>query len=167
MSGGTWEYVMAGMDDNSTGDGTTGQLASGRHNIFNSGFNGILTCPTCTDNGVKPNQEITKILGKIPLPTDKRYFEKYNYHTDSSVYNRGFLGDSTKEIGPFEYIKYGSEYRKVSSWYNDEGWFVNSVLPWVIRGGAYSIGNGSGIFSFAAGSGGETDWISYRLVLAF
>ena len=46
MSGGAWEYMMSGMDDNSTGDGKTGKLSSGRHNVWNSGFKGKLTCPS-------------------------------------------------------------------------------------------------------------------------
>ena len=71
MSGGAWEYMMSGIDDNSTGDGKTGKLSSGRHNVWNSGFNGKLTCPECNDNGV--NHEIIKITEGIALPTDERF----------------------------------------------------------------------------------------------
>ena len=166
MSGGAWEYVMAGMDDNSTGDGKTGKLSSGRHNVYNSGFKGKLTCPNCNDNGVEVNHEITEVTEGIALPTDERYFDKYDYSTSSTTYNRGFLGDATKEMGPFQSMKYLSQSRNVGSWYSDEAWLVYSGGPWVGRGGGYTFGAGDGLFYFSYAYGRTYGNYSFRLVLA-
>ena len=155
MSGGASEYMMAGMDDNSTGDGKTGKLSSGRNNMNNSGFNGELTYD---------NNEVTD---GIELPTDERYYEKYDYSTSSTTYNRGFLGDATKEMGPFQTMKYGTLSRLISSWYNDEAWHINSYNPWVQRSGSYAYGFGSGMFYFSDANGNSSSVRSFRLVLAF
>ncbi len=167
MSGGAWEYMMTGIDDNSTGDGKTGKLSVGRHNVWNSGFNGKLTCPECNDNGVEVNHEITEITNGIDLPTDERYYDKYDYSISSTTYNRGMLGDATKEMGPFQTMKYGTQTRQVGSWYNDESWFVDSVDPWFSRSGHCSYGTGAGVFDFNYTSGNAYDIVSFRLVLAF
>ena len=165
MSGGAWEYMMSGIDNNSTGDGKTGKLSSGRHNVWNSGFNGKLTCPECNDNGV--NHEIIKITEGIALPTDERFFDKYDYSTSYTTYNRGFLGDATKEMGSFQTMKYGAQSRQVGSWYNDEACLVRSGDPWVGRGGDYAYGTGTGMFSFFIVYGAAHSGYSFRLVLAF
>ncbi len=165
MAGGAWEYMMAGIDNNSTGDGKTGKLSSGRNNIYNSGFNGKLTCPQCNDSGV--NHEMIEITDGIDLPTDERYFDKYDYSTSSTTYNRGIFGDATKEMGPFQSMKYGTQSRQLGSWYDDESWFVYSSNPWVVRGGLYSVGTGAGVFTFGYDSGHAISNHSFRLVLAF
>ncbi len=167
MSGGAWECMMSGMDDNSTGDGTTGKLSSGRHDEYNSGFIGKLTCPTCNDTGVEVNHSILEVTEGIELPTDKRYFDKYDYSISNSTYNRGYLGDATKEMGPFQSMKYLTQSRSVGSWYNDETWFVNLGAPWVVRGGSFLHGNGSGIFSFGDSFGDTYIDYSFRLVLTY
>ena len=165
MSGGAWEYMMSGMDDNSTGDGKTGKLSVGRHNVWNSGFKGKLTCPECNDVGV--NHEITEVTEGIDLPTDERYYDKYEYSTNGITYNRGLLGDATKEMGPFQSMKYLNQSGNVGSWYNDEAWFIDSGYPWVIRGGYCPYGTSAGIFDFAYAVGNMNIGISFRLVLAF
>ena len=167
MSGGAWEYMMSGMDDNSTGDGKTGKLSSGRHNVYNSGFIGKLTCPSCNDTGIEVNHGISEVTEGIALPTDERFFDKYDYSTSSATYNRGFLGDATKEMGPFQTMKYKTQSRQVSSWYNDDAWLVYSGHPWVLRGGHYTYGNGTGLFDFLYGYGQANHYDSFRLVLAF
>ena len=165
MSGGSNEYMMSGLDDNSTGDGKTGKLSSGRHNVYNSGFKGKLTCPNCNDNGVEVNHDISEVTEGIDLPTDERYYDKYDYSTSSTTYSRGFLGDATKEMGPFQSMKYLTQSRNVGSWYNDEAWLVDSGDPWVIRGGGYSNGTGAGLFSFHIAYGYTYSYVSFRLVL--
>ncbi len=163
MSGGAWEYMMASMDDNSTGDGKTGKLSSGRSNVYNSGFNGKLTCPECNDSGV--NHNITEVTGGIDLPTDERFYDKYDFGTSDTTYNRGILGDATKEMGPFQSIVYGTQLRNVGSWYDDDSWLVFSVDPWFRRGGDASMGTGSGLFSFYHYVGPANSNTSFRLVL--
>ena len=167
MSGGTNENMMSGMDDNSSGDGHTGKLASGRHNVYNSGFNGKLTCPQCVDGNLEINHEITEVTEGINLPTDERYYDKYEYSTSSTTYNRGFLGDATKEMGPYQYVQNGAFTRHISSWYDDFSLFNSSSQPWIIRGGTSGNGNESGIFNFTYGSGYINDGWGFRLVLAF
>ncbi len=167
MSGGAWEFVMGGLDDNSTGDGKTGKLSSGRHNVWNSGFNGKLTCPECSDDGIEINHEITKVTGGIDLPTDERYYDKYDYDTKVITFNRGKLGDATKEIGPFITMTYLTLTRNVSSWYNTEAWFIISERPWFIRGGCNTNGTGAGLFSFDLARGINENVVGFRLALAF
>ena len=166
MSGGAWEYMMAGIDDNSTGDGHTGKLSAGRHNLYNSGFNGNLTCSQCNDNGIEVNHEITEISDGIDLPTDDRFFDKYNYSTSNTTYNRGFLGDATKEMGPFQSMTYETQSRLVGSWYNDESWLVSDGGPWVMRGSGCDRGSGAGVFAFIYDYGRARGSLGFRLVLA-
>ena len=167
MSGGAFEYMMSGLDDNSTGDGKTGKLSSGRHNVYNSGFKGKLTCPNCNDNGVEVNHDISEVTEGIALPKDERYYDKYEYGTSSTTYNRGFLGDATKEMGPFQTMQYGTQSKQVGSWYNDEIWIVISGAPWIGRGGGYTAGTGAGLFNFTHVYGHAAGHVSFRLVLAF
>ena len=165
MSGGAWEYMMSGMDDNSTGDGKTGNLSSGRHNIYNSGFIGKLTCPECNDSVV--NHGTSEVTEGIALPIDERFYDKYDYDTSYITYNRGFLGDATKEMGPFQTITYGAQLVPEGSWYNDNAWLVVSGGPWVERGGHYTDGTGAGMFAFSYDFGRARLLHSFRLVLAF
>ena len=166
MSGGAWEYVMAGMDDNSTGDGKTGRLSSGRHNLSNSGFNGNLTCPEYA-NDSDVNHDITKVTGGIDLPTDERYYDKYDYSKSSTTYTRGKLGDATKEMGPFHYMKYGIYSGNTSSWYSNDSSLIFSASPWIIRGGNCYSGIASGMFNTGIAYGVADSSGSFRLVLAF
>ena len=162
MSGGAWEYVMAGMED---GTGS-GMFSSGRHNIYNSGFNGLLTCPTCdTIDGKDSN--IKNITDGIEQPRDERYYDKYEYSLSNTNYYRGILGDATKEMGPFYSVKYKNELRLVSSWYTCNSWHICASTPWVDRGGVYDAGTDSGLFNFASDRGHATAIITFRLVLAF
>ncbi len=166
MSGGAWEYVMGGMDDNSTGDGKTGKLASGRHNVWNSGFNGILTCPTCdTLEGKEPN--ITTVTEGIELPSDERYYDKYDFSYDATIYTKKILGDATGEMGPFQIISYNNKERIFNSWYNEEGALNQENSPWIERGGEYKDGIGAGIFSLGRDTGRAVSFHTYRLALAF
>ncbi len=167
MSGGAWEYMMAGMDDNSTSDGHTGRLSSGRHNVYNSGFIGKLTCPSCNDTGVEVNHSILEVTEGIALPTDERYYDKYDYSTSVSTFNRGYLGDATKEMGPFQSMEYGNQTRNIGSWYNDEAWFISINFPWIRRGGGTVLGSGVGTFNFDHDYGHANDSYSFRLILAF
>ena len=167
MSGGSWETMMAGMDDNSTGDGHTGKLSSGRHNAYNSGFIGKLTCPECNDSGVEINHNISEVTVGIELPTDERYYDKYDYSTSYVTYNRGFLGDATKEMGPFQSIRNLTISRNIDSWYNNEAWIVYSAQPWFIRGGDFGFGSSAGMFDFTHAYGTTLTNYSFRIVLAF
>ncbi len=152
MSGGSWEYVMGAMND---GTGKN-KLAAGRDNLYNTGFNGTLTIPS---NG------ISTITDGIDLPRDERYYDIYEYGVSNATYTRGMLGDATKEMGPFESKNYATEYRNVSSWYEQEGWFVYSLDPWMLRGGETRAGIGCGVFAFTGGQGRPVEHISFRIIL--
>ena len=162
MSGGTWEYTMSGMDD---GTGSS-KLSSGRNDLYNSGFNGILTCPLC-DVESGNNTSVTSITNGIEQPTDERYFDEYAYSLNNTTYNRGFLGDGTKELGPFATETYITKSRNVNSWYDDESWIVNNGSPWGLRSGCLNNGIGSGVLTFNTDTGASTGYITFRLVLAF
>ena len=167
MSGGALEHMMSGMDDNSTGDGHTGKLSSGRNNAANSGFNGKLVCSSCSFGDVGVNPNILEVTEGIDLPTDERFFDKYDYSTSSVSYNRGFLGDATKEMGPFQSMNYLSQSRNIGSWYNDEAWFLDTGSLWVLRGGVCTGGAGAGMFYLGFAAGFANGDRSFRLVLAF
>ncbi len=169
MSGGAWEFMMSGIDDNSTGDGKTGKLSVGRHNVWNSGFNGILTGVTWVTGAPEDqiDSSITTVTEGIDLPTDERYFDKYEYSTSDTTYNRGYLGDATKEMGPFQNMYYGKEMRRANSWYDDEAWFTNYASPLVSRGGTFNNGIGAGVFCFGNAHGSTHNNFGFRLSLAF
>ncbi len=139
MSGGSWEYVMGVMLNQTN----TAPL---------SGNSGFTTFP------------------------EAKYYDAYLYDTSMTTYNRGILGDATKEMGPFGSNSYGTAgTRNIGSWYNDESWYVSyssnasSSSAWFMRG-AYNIhGMGSGLFCFSRDgtiNGKASSYISFRLVLA-
>ena len=171
MSGGASEYVMGVQVDNN------GLPLSGRHNIYNSGFNGTLGCPTCDTTGdnlvVGVDSSITSITNGIDLPESK-YYDSYKVNSNGNRKNR-ILGDATGEMGPFGTIQTtgttaecgetGICNRPISSWYTDTSWFVSSGNPWFNRGGNYYNGFGAGAFSFSYYGGHAYGYFSFRLVL--
>ena len=124
---------------------------------MNSGFIGKLTCSECDSS----------VTEGISLPNDEKYYDKYEYNTSDTTYNRGKLGDATKEMGPFQTIIYGSQTRYINSWYNDFALINNSNFPWFVRGGDFYDGNETGLSSFYGNYGCVYSNVSFRLVLAF
>ena len=95
-----------------------------------------------------------------------KYWDKYTSTSDTN-YNNRILGDATGEMGLFGSLKDpdgGIRYK--SSWYKDGANFTNSVFSWPERGGDWSLGSGSGIFSFYYHTGDATTFFSFRIVLA-
>ena len=91
MSGGNSEYVMGVITINN-------KLVSGRHNKWNSGFNGIYSAPESDESGAT---QLEKTNG-IDYP-DSKYYNlypyKYGFNTNERYdYTSGLLGDATKEI---------------------------------------------------------------------
>ena len=157
MSGGAWEYVMGVMMDQN------GNLISGRNNDYNSNFIGTLTYP---NDGTNPNKTSwTEADGGIPFPEEK-YYDKYGYTEDNEHYNRRILGDATGEMGPFANVTYGTQIRKISSWYKNETWFVFYEGPWFRRGSHLYRGLGASVFAFNNVDGSSANGGSYRIVLA-
>jgi len=157
MSGGSWECVMGIMLDQN------GNPMSGKNQLYNSGFNGTYGCPSCdTDKGNDPSK--TSLTTGINFP-DAKYYDTYAYGTDDENYQRRILGDATGEMGPFAAKTYGTQNRKVGSWYADEAWFVFSTHPWFGRGTFASFGSDTGVFAFGNAYGHAVGWVSYRIVL--
>ena len=113
------------------------------------------------------NHEIKEIINGINLPRDERYYDKYDYDTSATSFNRGKLGDATKEMGPFQTMQYLTISKNTSSWYNDEVWLINSLDPWAYRGGGYADGSSAGIFDISSVYGDSHSARGFRLVLTF
>lgn len=151
MSGGTWEYVMGVILDS-----TNMRPVSGRNSLYNSGFNGPLSCAECdVDSG--NNNSIVEISDGQIWPEEK-YYDTYAYSNSEQEWNRGFLGDSTREMGPY---RAGTR----SSWYSDYAYFVSSNFPWIARGGQYSNATGTGIFAFYREHGRAYASNTFRVVI--
>ncbi len=168
MNGGSWEYVMGVMEDATD----SGVPTTGRHNLYNSGFTGKLTCPTCdaTTSGV--DASIISITG-VAFPESK-YYDLYKYGTESTGYYqsnqgriiRAKLGDATLELDNFAYWKdVDNNNRQHSGFYEDYALFVGSGYPWFFRGGNWADGAAAGVFAFAYTYGHANGGISFRSVL--
>jgi len=159
MSGGSREAVMGVMLDQS------GNLVSGRNSLNHSGFNGVFSCPSCDG----ADGSIVSINGGYSFP-DKRYYDTYEYATTDKFYQRRILGDATGETGPFGNIVYtgsnGEFNRHIGSWYKEYAYYAYNEWPWFYRGGDYTRGFDSGIFSFSNMYGSAYPFISFRIVLS-
>ncbi len=155
MAGGSWDYVMGVMQ----GGEQDKNPASGADSSSNSGFKGPYS--NNSDNGSK--------IDGIPFP-DSKYYDLYDYNISDKEYQRGIIGDSTKEAGPFYLVGYpktGNTYntRQVSSYNVDLSDFVNSGAPWFRRGGARHDGTDVGVFAFNRYFGNEVYDTSFRIIL--
>ncbi len=160
MNGGAYEYVMGSMMNDK------GMLTSGRHSTWNSNFIGALTYPnddSNTNNRIKT--EWTQEDGGVPYPENK-YFNLYQYGPSDSGYNRRILGDATGEMGPFQDKTYDTQTRHVSSWNDNEAWFVFRNSPWFVRGSSWNNGTGAGMFAFGNADGVAAGIYSFRVVLS-
>jgi len=157
MSGGAWEFVMGVMLDES------GKPMSGRNELHNSGFNGTYGCPSC-DTASGNDSTKTSLTTGIDFPESK-YYDTYIYGTNSEYYQRRILGDATGEMGPFGTKSYGTQNRKVGSWYVDESWFVYHGAPWFSRGFNWEVGLGAGVFAFVSTGEQASSNGSFRVVL--
>jgi len=75
-----------------------GKLISGRNNTLNSGFVGILSHPS---DGTDPTKTSWTAEDNGSSWPDSKYYDAYSYATSNQNFQRGFLGDATKEMGPF------------------------------------------------------------------
>jgi hypothetical protein len=155
MSGGVYEYVMGVMVDQE------GNPISGRNSLYNSGFNGPFGCPTCDND----TSGLTELTAGLAFPNDTRYYDIYTYAENDETYGRRLLGDATGEIGSFVSVKYGSQWRKISTWFKDESKFIWNTAPWFVRGMSFIHGSGAGVFSFNNTSGSFFENVNFRIVL--
>ncbi len=152
MSGGAHEYVMGVMQaaqNNKT-------PATGSNSTANSGFNGPYS--NDSSNGSKTN-------GKEWLSS--KYYDLYDYAVTDQKYNRGNLGDGTKEFGPFYSISYlkANDKRLVSSYNGEDAFFVLSYRPWFARGGTGTDGAFAGLSAFNNYDGYAYPILTFRIVL--
>ncbi len=154
MAGGTAEYVMGVMQY----DANHFEPTSGRSELINSGFIGKYSCPACD------SQSATELLNGLPWPSSK-YYDLYSYDTSYVTYQRGHLGDATKELGPFYSVLYISKVRNASSWYADIVAIPYNGSPWIRRGGGYSDGADAGIFLCDLAYGNVGADFTFRIVL--
>ncbi len=153
MSGGSWEYVMGVMVDEN------GEPMSGYNSQLNSGFNGVLSCPTCDDTS-----GISTITNGLSI-LNQKYHDNYNYYTKAYVYQNNLLGDATGEMGPYSNVVNITESRAIGSWYKDTSYSIIDKNPWITRGGSFNDGENAGIFAFSSLKGNTENHVSYRIVI--
>ena len=156
-SGGAWEYMMAVRAD------SNGLPLSGRHNLYNSGFNGKFGCPTCdsTTSGVDSTK--TELTTGTDFP-DAKYYNLYDNPT-----NRNSISETNGCNGNACYGHAMNETRKTTggngSWYGEYSNFVSTGYPFVLRGGYYGTGASAGVFAFYSDYGRAYISISFRVVV--
>ena len=109
--------------------------AVGNNDTYNTGFNGKFSDGTESTTGIRN------------LP-DSKYYDLYAYGTteiDQEAYDRGMIGDFTRELEPVRY----------KSWNNDYANFIFSNDPVFNRGGNWSSGAATGIFWFDPNYSGD------------
>ncbi len=151
MSGGAWEHMMGVMQATQDSKVPT----TGPDSTNNSGFNGPYS--NDSNNGSKTD-------GK-PWPSNK-YYDLYDFFSEGVNYNRGHLGDGTKEFGPFYRVSYnGTNTSPVESYNADLANFVIYRGPWFIRGASYAFGTDAGVSAFSSVNGIAYSNNSFRIVL--
>lgn len=142
MSGGSWDYVAGNLLDNTEGNisGSIGSAAS--EGKFNEIFNGT-------------NKELKT-----------KYFDFYNYSGETSVTlaresnfrkNLDKKGDALIEIS--------LSVQGVTGWHSDYAYFVETSVPFFVRGGNYYHGSGAGVFSFSNFSGISSSGYALRIAI--
>ena len=156
MAGGAWEYMMAVRAD------SEGKPLSGKHNIYNSGFNGKFGCPNCTfDSGVDPS--IIELTTGIDYPDAK----KYNLYDNPS--NRNNIDELNGCNGNPCYGHALNETRittdNTGAWYGEMFWFIKTTFPFVKRGCNNNCGTRAGVFASMYASGYDSTDSSFRVVV--
>lgn len=86
---------------------------------------------------------------------DSKYYNSYAYSTVYEDYERGLLGDATKEVIVDVH----------DAWYNDYAYLPGGDIPWIRRGGHLDEGDRRGIFYFTYSYGAAQLWSSFHSVL--
>ncbi len=163
MAGGAWDCVMGVMQ----GSNASSSPASGADSSNNSGFKGLYS--NCKENGGRGSncgENKTNTNGKEW--SSSKYYDLYDYKTIDQEYQRGVLGDATKELGPFYRVSYngGTSARFIGSYNADLAYFIVSSNPWFRRGGGYGDGTDSGVYAFHGVNGQADTAFSFRVVLS-
>ena len=137
MSGGVKEYVM-GVFANSDGQLWSG---AGTGTSSNSGFTGLVGSSGTSYTGVD-------------FP-DNKYYNIYKAYSGTAI------SALTACDGG---ICYGHGLSEVSNWYDDSAYFINTISPWVLRGGDSYDGSTAGAFRIG-NNGGDANGNGFRAVL--
>ncbi len=144
MAGGAWEYVMGLMLVKETAN----EPSVGQNDINNTGFNGKFSNGNISTTGIRD------------LPESK-YYDLYPYGTtfnDQTAYDRGKIGDMTRELNPISFYAWNGDYAVV----------IGPVNPVVRRGDyvlALNAGANAGIFAFNSNNGNVNEYHSFRATL--
>ena len=130
MSGGAHEYVMGVLADDS------GAPRSGYIDLFNSGFNGMLSDGSLYSSGVD-------------FP-EAKYYDLY---TSTSP---GFSDSSLSATACSGGICYGHALSETAGWYQDAQ-IIGEYFPWFFRSGRVDESVVDGIFAFGGHPGGAAD----------
>ena len=153
ISGGAWEYMMAVRSD------SEGKPLSGKHNLYNSGFNGKFGNPGSDSS----DSSITALTSGTNFP-DAKYYNLYDNPT-----NRSSISETTGCNGNACYGHAMGEIRKATggngSWYGEYSYFVFADYPWVLRGGNHGNGASAGVFAFNNNHGHASVNDSFRVVV--
>ena len=144
MSGGAWEYVMGVLAD------SEGKPYSGRHNLYNSDFNGKFGCPTCDSSTSGVDSTKLELTTGTSFPNAK-YYNLYTTTNPLTACNgKSCLGHAEAET---------------RGWYGDYYYFPSATSPWVIRGGRCSNGASAGVFNAGSDGGHAISNNSFRVVV--
>ncbi len=152
MNGGSFEYMMNASVN------LDGKLLSGRNSMYNSGFNGKFSCPTCAGD----TSGLTELTDGYDWPISK-YYDMYSYSNSNLNFDQRILGDATGEMGPFFITNSSNMY--MNSWYLNQGRFISETSPTFYRSLQYNRGTDAGIFSFTYGWGYANTADSFRIIL--
>lgn len=92
---------------------------------------------------------------------EAKYFNSYEYDTETLSHDRGYLGDATRE----PLLEFGTS--EDGGWYGDRSRFPSSTSICFLRGGYFVDESKAGAFTFSSNVGGADDTCGFRLVLAF
>ena len=137
MSGGSYEYMMSVMKDNTI----DGKPMSGFSNTLNSGFEGKVY-----------NDGIYEDVSGNPWPENK-YYDLYDFGTT-------YYGDEA-----FSRYKQGDATKETQIWYGDYNIFVYDSSPWFVRGNVNTTGTKAGIFGVDWSRGFSYKNVSFRPIL--
>jgi hypothetical protein len=86
---------------------------------------------------------------------EAKYYDSYAYDSVFYNYNRGHLGDATREI-----LK-----QTQRGWYNDITQLPYDRYPWIVRAGIYNGTTGAGIFHFESGDGTGHGYVAFHSII--
>ncbi len=134
---------------------TTGNMY-GVYDMSGGAFDRVMSAIVTQSNG---ELYISRTGFQTNTLPESKYYDMYTFSDENFTYERGHLGDATRET----LLIFGNT---KGGWNLDYAYFPY-VTPsfWFNRGGGYGEGRAAGIFSLYAGEGGLNFYGSFRVVL--